>query len=297
MNKYLGLFINYIKYNKNYSKYTIDNYERDISNFNKFLKTEGINNIKDINHKIINFYLISLNKKDLAATTISRQLSSLRSYFNFLVNDEYLKVSPMLLISNPKKVKRLPNFLYYNELTSLLENINTKTPIGKRNYLIIEMLYSTGLRVSELVNIKITDIDTSNCNIKILGKGNKERIVLYGEYLSEILIDYLTIERKELLCDKDNAYLFLNKNGGQLTDRGIRLIIKKEVTNSKLDINVSPHTLRHTFATHMLNEGADILSVKELLGHSSLSSTGIYTHVTNDKLKEVYLKCHPRRRK
>ena len=200
----------------------------------------------------------------------------------------------MLLISNPKLDKKLPNFLYYDELEILLNIPDKENILGLRDSLILELLYSTGVRVSELVNIKMKDINFNEKRILILGKGNKERYVLYGNTLQELLELYLKNSREVL--NKNSEYLILNKNGEKITDRGIRLIINKILKKGELDYHVSPHTLRHTFATHMLENGADLKSVQELLGHSSMSTTQIYTHITNERLRNVYLKTHPRAR-
>ena len=193
-----------------------------------------------------------------------------------------------------KKEKKLPRFFYYNELEELFQTPRLSTPLGQRDRLILEMLYATGVRVSELVDIKTTDI--SGNEIRIVGKGNKERIVRFGEYVEDILELYLNDAYHELNLDNSD-YLFLNSHGGQLTTRGIRYILDRIISNTTLKKSISPHMLRHSFATHLLNEGCDILTVQELLGHESLTATSIYTHVTNDRLKEVYYKCHPRAKK
>ena len=224
--------------------------------------------------------------------TISRHISTLRSFYKYLVNENIISKNPMLLISNPKLDKKLPNFLYYDELEILLNIPDKETILGLRDALILEMLYSTGIRVSELINIKLKDINFSDKKILILGKGSKERYVLYGNTLKQILDLYLKNSRQKL--NKNSEYLILNKNGNKITDRGVRLIISNILKKGELDYHVSPHTLRHTFATHMLDNGADLKSVQELLGHSNLSTTQVYTHITNERLRSVYLKTHPR---
>ena len=224
--------------------------------------------------------------------TISRHISTLRSYYKYLYEEKKIKKNPMELISNPKLDKKLPNFLYYDELEILLNIPDKSTTLGIRDALILEMLYSTGIRVSELINIKMKDINRSNKKILIMGKGSKERYVLYGEVLDNLLDLYIKDSRIKL--NKNSEYLILNKNGNQITDRGIRLIISNILKKGSLDFHVSPHTLRHTFATHMLENGADLKSVQELLGHENLSTTQVYTHVTNERLRTVYLKTHPR---
>ena len=200
----------------------------------------------------------------------------------------YIKENPMKLISNPKIPQKLPKYLNYNELEEILEIPNQSTFLGLRNALILELLYSTGVRVSELVNIKLSDIDLLNKKIIILGKGNKERIVLFGNKAYELIVKYLNKR------DTDCEYLFVNNNKNTLTDRGVRYIIDNIVKKSALKFKISPHTLRHTFATHLLNNGADLKSVQDLLGHESIATTGIYTHVSIEHLRKTYLDNHPR---
>ena len=196
----------------------------------------------------------------------------------------------------PKRDKRLPKFLEYNELEEIFKVPDLNTPLGKRDSLILEMLYATGMRVGELVNIKVSDINHSNKTIKILGKGNKERLAYYNKITEKRLNDYLENGRPKLI-KKSTDYLFLNNSGDKLTTRGVELILDKTIKKTSLSKHLTPHMLRHSFATHLLNEGCDLLSVQELLGHASLSATNIYTHVTNDRIKDVYLKTHPRARK
>ncbi|MDE5888479.1 MAG: tyrosine-type recombinase/integrase, partial [Bacilli bacterium] len=215
-------------------------------------------------------------------------------FYTYLVLEEKILSNPFKLIKNPKKEKKLPNFLQPNEMTQILESLKTETPLEKRNRLIIELLYATGTRVSELVSIELNDIDTKSCEIKVTGKGSKDRIVYFGEYAKKYLEDYLTNSRPIFKTKKSSNKLFLNKDGGDLTTRSIENIVNKIVEEAALKHKISPHVLRHTFATDMLNNGADLKSVQELLGHSSLSTTQIYTHITNERLRSVYLNSFPR---
>ena len=294
MHKVLDDFIDYINYQRGYSENTMLNYKNDIIEFIDFLKENGINNFDKVDYQIVKKYLMELYNKKLSRSSVSRKLSSLRSLYKYLHNESLVDINPFSLISSPKKEKRLPKFLYNEDIEKIFNVPNTNTNLGQRDMLILELLYDTGVRVSELVNIKINDINFKDKSIRILGKGNKERIVLFGVYALDILELYIREGRVNLLNKKDNDYLILNAKGDNITSRGVRLIIDNIIKKASLSIHISPHTLRHTFATHLLENGADLLTVKELLGHSSLSSTGIYTHVTNERLRNVYLHSHPR---
>lgn len=294
MHKVLDDFIDYINYQRGYSENTMLNYKNDIIEFIDFLKENGINNFDKVDYQIVKKYLMELYNKKLSRSSVSRKLSSLRSLYKYLHNESLVDINPFSLISSPKKEKRLPKFLYNEDIEKIFNVPNTNTNLGQRDMLILELLYDTGVRVSELVNIKINDINFKDKSIRILGKGNKERIVLFGVYALDILELYIKDGRVNLLNKKDNDYLILNAKGDNITSRGVRLIIDNIIKKASLSIHISPHTLRHTFATHLLENGADLLTVKELLGHSSLSSTGIYTHVTNERLRNVYLHSHPR---
>ena len=283
---------NFYKYldSKGYSSNTISSYKKDLNQFIKFSKGKI-----DVDYSFIRSYLQFLHNKKYTNKSIARHISSLKSFYKYLTKNEIVKDNPCLLLSNPKIEKKLPNYINYNDL-EILFNIPDKDDIlGLRNLLILELLYSTGIRVSELVNIKLDDIDFDNKRIYILGKGNKERYVLFGKICNDILMEYLEKSRNKL--NKNSDYLLLNKFGNKITDRAIRMIIDDIVKKSSLKLNISPHTLRHTFATHLLNEGADLKIVQELLGHENISTTGIYTHVSNEHLRKVYLDAHPRAKK
>lgn len=288
--KYKEEFIKYITYQKKYSQKTIDSYEIDILEYLSFLDKNEKDLLK-VKYQDISAFIKELDAKHDKTTTLSRKLSALRSFYRFLINNNYTKNNPFILIKTPKKEKRLPRFFYYNELEELFKVPDLKTPLGQRDRLLLEVLYATGVRVSELVNIKITDIYRNT--VKVLGKGSKERIVYLGEYALKILEIYLK-DGYLKLNKKGSTYLFLNNNGVKLTTRGVSYLLDKIIVKTSVNKKISPHMLRHSFATHLLNEGCDILSVQELLGHESLSATSIYTHVTTDRLKEVYFKAHPR---
>lgn len=288
-------FKKYLEYELNYSMFTINGYEEEINKFLDFLKQKRIN-YKKLTNDNIREYLKYLDELKYSKNSISRNLSALRTYYKFLNTEKEILNNPFKNISNPKKDKKLPNFLNYEEINIIFDSIDTKTPLGLRNRCIIEILYDTGIRVSELVNIKIDDIDFNERTINIFGKGSKQRIVYFGDYLYDVLKDYLKNSRCYLETKKTD-YLILNSRGSKITTRGIQLIVDEVVKTSSIRHKISPHVLRHTFATHMLNGGSDIKSIQQLLGHESLSTTGVYTHITNDVLRSEYLKNHPRSKK
>lgn len=281
-------FISYIS-KKNYSINTYTSYINDLYYFYIFIKKD----LTKVTFEDIKDYLEHLNLKKEKPSSVRRKISSLKSFYKFLYKNNYMdkKDYPLTKVAYPKMEKKLPKFIYYNDLLEII-NESTKDKDGIRDRLIIEMLYATGVRVSELVNIKVNDIDFNNRRIIVLGKGNKERIVYYGEYAEEVLKEYMKTHER-----KNHNYLFVNSKGGQLTDRGVRYIIDNIMSKLSVKTHVTPHVLRHTFATDMLNNGCDIKVVQELLGHSSLKATEIYTHVTNEHLKKVYYECFPRRDK
>ena len=289
-------YLDYLQYEKNYSKYTILNYKDDIEEFIDYIESEGLE-FKDIVYSDIRFYLMYLkdNKHD-DNSSIDRKLSSLRGFYKYLANNNIVQTNVFSLVNGVKKAKKLPRFFEYNELEELFNACNLDNALGQRDRLILEMLYATGVRVGELVNIKIEDIDESSRTILILGKGNKERYVTYGDYCSEILDLYLK-EGYAKLNINNSPYLFLNSKGGRISDRGVRYILDQIIKKTSIKKNISPHMIRHSFATHLLNAGADLLSVQKLLGHESIKATQIYTHVTTDRLKEVYFKNFPRAKK
>lgn len=294
--KELNDFIKYLKINRNYSLYTIKNYELDIKDFINYCNNEK-NKINTIKYDEVKKYLLLLHNKKYKSSTISRKLSSIRSFYDYLYDKEIVDKNIFKNLPSPKKEKKLPKFVTSDDIELLFNIPDINSPLGQRNRLILEILYATGIRVGELCNIKISDIDFNNKSIRILGKGSKERIVLYGSNCEKILKNYLEDGRNILLNGKNNEYLIIGLNrNGPLSTRSVELVIDEIITKASLSKNVTPHVFRHTFATHLLNEGCDILIVKELLGHSSLDTTGIYTHVSNERLRNVYLNSHPRAR-
>lgn len=287
--KYIDDFIKYLKVVKKDSGYTLINYKDDLLELYDFC-----NDLINIDNIIVKEYLEFLYSKGLNRNSISRKLSAIRSFYNYLLRENIIEINYFKDISNPKRALVLPKYAKDDDLEIMFNSFDLNKDLEQRNRLILEMLYATGVRVGELVNIKISDIDRYNNSIKILGKGSKERVVFFGSYVSDILDLYLEDGRKKLIKNGCNDYLFINKNGGKLSDRYVREIINKVVDKCRIDYHISPHTLRHTFATDMLNAGADLMSVKELLGHSTLNTTSIYTHVSNEQIKKMYEFAHPR---
>jgi integrase/recombinase XerC len=295
VNVSLKLFIEYLQIEKNYSQYTIEHYQHDISEFIMFMSEQAIASFPDVQYSDARLYLTKLFEKKLARKTIARRISSLRSLYKFLLREEMILDNPFSLISIPKIEKRLPEFFYEEELEHLFKSCETKTPMGQRNKALLEVLYATGIRVSECCQIRLKDLDFSLSTILVHGKGSRDRYVPFGQFAKEALIQYINDGRQQLI-EKNQSHdqLFVNFRGGPLTDRGVRTILNSMIDKSSLNGKIHPHMLRHTFATHLLNKGADMRSVQELLGHAFLSSTQIYTHVTNDYLRKTYMKHHPR---
>ena len=294
--KELTAFLTYLEVQKNYSIYTRNNYQRDIEDFLTFCNDRRISYL-EITYPDAQSYLVYLyEEKNNQASSVSRKISAIRRFYQYLSNQNITQNSSFSLLKLPKKEKKLPKFFAYNELEELFCIPNQSTPLGQRDALILEMLYATGIRVSELVGIEIEDIHLVDKTIHILGKGNKERIVYFNQATANRLKKYLADGRK-ILNQEQLSFLFLNQHGGQLTTRGVEDILERIIQKTSLNKHISPHMIRHSFATHLLNEGCDLLSVQQLLGHESLSATSIYTHVTTDRLKEVYLHTHPRAKK
>lgn len=285
---YIDDFLEYLLVVKKHSDNTIINYRVDILEFFNY-NGENIN----INKEDINKYLMHLYDTNVSKSSIARKLSSLRTFYDYLLKKNIININYFKMFKNPKKERNLPKYVREDDIDKMFLVPNTRTWIGERNLLIIRMLYATGVRISELVNIKINDININDRTIKILGKGSKERIVVFGYNTKNILEEYLNRGRRKVDYHNSN-YLFLNKDGNRLSTRYIRKILDDIIYKASIEMHVSPHMLRHTFATGMLNNGADLVSVKDLLGHESLNTTSIYTHVSDDKIREIYNKAHPR---
>lgn len=288
----LDQFLRYQRVEKNASNHTVTNYQRDILQFLLF-SCDDVTAVDDVNRSMLRRYLAYLQQGGYARSSIARKLSSLRSFFRYLVREGVCSENPLQNLSTPKQEKFLPGFLYPDDCISLLQAPQDSI-LGKRDRAILELLYATGIRVSELVGLGMHDVDWRQGYVRVFGKGAKERIVPVGKPACLALEDYLNSSRQQLAKEGNERAFFLNKLGGRLSDRSVRRLIDKYVSQVAIDQHVSPHTLRHTFATHLLDNGADLRSVQELLGHASVSSTQIYTHVTKERLKKVYLQAHPR---
>ncbi|WP_349410487.1 tyrosine recombinase XerC [Pseudalkalibacillus sp. SCS-8] len=294
MEEEIRLFIEYLQIEKNCSSHTVVNYRVDIENFVDFMKQQGLDHFAAVSYVDVRAFLTTLHEKKYARKTVARKVSSLRSLYRFLLREKKLNVNPFQTASFPKKATRLPKFFYQEELEELFKVADRSTPLGQRNQALLEILYGTGIRVSECVDLSIKDIDMSIETILVKGKGRKERYVPVGSYALEALDRYLNDGRKTLMKSKIHDCLFVNYKGDPLTARGVRKILQQIIRSTSLTMKISPHMMRHTFATHLLNEGADLRAVQELLGHSQLSTTQVYTHVTKDRLKEMYNNFHPR---
>lgn len=301
MKKYIELYAFFLKNEKNYSNYTIISYRSDLIQFFNYLKLYRIlkdDKIEYVDRSVMRKYIVYLKKSDYSARSISRKISTVRSFFKFCLREGIIKVNPTINLITPKINKKLPYFLYLQEVNKLIEAPLKNTIFGIRDKAILELLYGTGIRVGELVNLNICNIDLYEKTIIVFGKGSKERILPLGNPSIRAIQEYLTsrnlFEKKIFVNKNDLEALFLNRLGGRLTTRSIRRIIIKYMKMAGLNKKISPHVLRHSFATHLLEGGADLRSVQELLGHKSLSTTQIYTHITKERLKTIYKKSHPR---
>lgn len=291
------LFIEYLQIEKNYSALTISGYTEAIEEFVRFMNIQGIDGFEEVSYQDTRIYLTEAYEKYFTRRTISKKVSALRSFYKFLLREQLVKENPFLLVSLPKQDKRIPSFLYEEELKELFTVSDVNTPLGQRNQAILELLYATGMRVSELCSLKESDLDLSMDTVLVHGKGSKQRYVPFGSYAHEALSTYLEDGRQKLKVkgkDRADSHVFLNQRGAPLTDRGVRFILTELMKKASGTLHIHPHMLRHTFATHLLNEGADLRSVQELLGHSNLSSTQVYTHVSKDSLRKTYMSHHPR---
>ena len=292
MKEVFNKYINYLEAERNVSPYTVRNYTTDLLDFFDFLKTKKIDSLKGVDRHVLRGYLSHLMEQGFVKASIARKLSAIRSFYRYLLREEMVSASPVADTS-PKLDKRLPSFLTLEEIERLLKAPDLSTPQGQRDRALLELLYASGLRVSEVVSLNLERIDLDTNEIRVWGKGSKERVVLMGKPAANALNTYLNQGRPNLLGKKGSSALFLNRYGGRLVERRVQRILEKYAKIAGIGKRVHPHMLRHTFATHLLDGGADLRVVQELLGHANLSSTQIYTHVTKSQARKVYLSAHP----
>ncbi len=302
LDEYVERFKTYLLGERNYSMNTIIAYIEDVLEFKDFLiKNKFSNSLANIKRsRVCGYFISDLEDRGFSHHSIARKISSLRTFYDFLVDEEVVEKNFFLEMHAPKLEKRLPHEVKEDEISILFGAIDKSTALGFRNYVLLDLLYSCGLRISEVCSLEIKQLDFSNSNILIHGKGSKDRYVPMHEELMEELREYITTSRTELIAKSENVKtgrLFINYKGTELTPRGVRVILNKILDDAGETFKLSPHMLRHSFATHMLNNGADLRTVQELLGHKNLSTTQIYTHVSKESLRNTYMQTHPRAKK
>jgi integrase/recombinase XerC len=293
MQKIFDRYIQYLEAERNASPYTVRNYRADLADFFKFLTKKELTLLNEVDRHVLRDYLSHLVEVGIAKASIARKLSAIRSFYRYLVREEIISENPIEQVSSPKLDKRLPSFLTREEMEKLLGAPDLSTPLGQRDRALLELLYASGLRVSELASLTPEQIDLNSNEIRVWGKGSKERMVLMGEPAAAALKSYLKEGRTKLLGKKRSQALFLNRYGQRLPARSVQRLLEGHAKKAGIGKRVHPHMLRHTFATHMLDGGADLRVVQELLGHARLTSTQIYTHVTKGQARKVYLSAHP----
>lgn len=291
--KEIQQFLLYLKHEKNASPHTINNYRRDLEQFSAYLSTRKVS-LKEIDHRVLRGFLAKLYQKQDKKSTVSRKLAAIRSLFQFCIKKKWLEDNPAKLVSTPRQDKPVPSFLSEEEMTRFLELPESDKPLDLRDKSLLELLYATGVRVSELVGINVPDVNFSDQLIRVKGKGKKERIVPFGEPARNSLQDYFRVRRTLNKGKIDEEAVFLNFRGERLTTRSVERIVAKYIRRTAMQRKVSPHSLRHSFASHLLSRGADLRVIQELLGHESLATTQKYTHLDLKRLLDVYRKNHPR---
>lgn len=288
-------YFNYLRYEKRYSEHTITSYQKDLNNWMAFLKCNDLL-FSDASYRDVRLFLQVCHDQSLARTTVGRMMSAIKMFYRFQVSEGVMSANPITLVKRGKGISTLPKFLYEQEMEALFEAVDTTDVLGVRNYALLELLYATGIRVAECCELRLSDVDLDGGMLRVFGKGGKMRYVPLGEFVVSALNEYLVKARGELARRSkiETDIIFLNHRGSMLTDRGVRDILKRLTEKTSQNMKVAPHMIRHTFATHLLNNGADLTAVGELLGHANLSSTQIYTHVSKDRLKAVYELTHPR---
>lgn len=297
MEQMVDTYMLHLKVERGLAQNTLDSYRRDLNKFTRYLRRNDVNTLDDVDRRTIMSFMEDLHNQHRAPATISRNLAAIRSLYSFLIVENLVNTNPATELDTPKIPKRLPNVMTVSQVATLLEQPNIRTPAGLRDKAMLELLYATGIRVSELVDLNIVDVNLEMGFLRCLGKGSKERIVPMGKTAIEAVGSYLQKGRGKLLRNSEEQAVFLNVHGGRLTRQGFWKILKKYVRQAGFQGDITPHTLRHSFATHLLENGADLRSVQEMLGHSDISTTQIYTQVTAIHLRDVYQQSHPRAKK
>lgn len=292
--KLIKEFIDYLSVERGLAVNTLESYGRDLRQYSQYLEQDDAGALDSATRATIVEYLLHLQRQGKATATIARRLAALKAFYQFLVRENYLEKDPTVNLESPRLEKRLPKVLTIREVELLLAQPDSTTPAGLRDRAMLELLYATGIRVSELVSLNFADVNLDLAYIRCLGKGSKERIVPLGSMAVKTTSDYLQNGRPRLIRDRNEQALFVNHHGRRLTRQGFWKIVKKYAEDARIDKEITPHTLRHSFATHLLENGADLRSVQEMLGHADISTTQIYTHITKGRLKEVYARTHPR---
>ena len=294
MNELIEEFLGYLSVERGLSKNTLISYRQDLARFFEYLKSRRIASIERVTRQMISSFMMTEKDRGLSANSVSRELACLKSFFKFLVREHKVKEDVTSVIESPKLWKKLPSTLNLEEVVSILNAPNVKDLMGMRDRATLELMYATGMRVSELINLKMDDVNMDVGFVKCLGKGSKERIVPFGKKAKESIARYLDKGRKNFLKQKVSNFLFLTRLGRPMSRQTFWKIIKKYAREARIKKDITPHSLRHSFATHILERGADLRIVQELLGHSDISTTQIYTHVSKDRLKAIHKKFHPR---
>ena len=287
-------YFNYILVEKGLAQKTIESYSRDIVRFLVFLKERGTDAIGDVDAKVLLQYLIHLRNAGLAARSRARHLVTLRGFFKFLVQEKIIEQSPALLVELPKQGQKLPDVLSQSDVERLLKAPDRTVPAGVRDAAMIELLYAAGLRVSELLMLKLQDVNLEACFTRVFGKGSKERVIPFGSYARKSLDMYIQHARPHMLKSHASTFLFVARAGNPMSRQGFWKLLKRYALKAGISKNITPHTLRHSFASHLLEGGADLRTVQVMLGHVDISTTQIYTHVARKHLKEIHEKFHPR---
>ncbi|WP_046175065.1 tyrosine recombinase XerC [Domibacillus indicus] len=291
---YTDSYFAYLQIEKNSSVHTIKSYRDDLEHFFVFMDEQQLKDLKDVTHQEARLFLTLLHEKKMARASVSRKISALRGFYRFLMRENVVEENPFLLVHRPKGAKKLPSFFYEEEMQELFSTVEGTDALSVRNRALLEVLYGTGIRVSECAGLELPDLDMRLGVLLVHGKGGKERYVPYGGFAAEAVESYLKNSRPFLMKQTAHRKLFVNFRGAPITTGGIRHVLNGLIQKASLSGKIHPHMLRHTFATHMLNNGADMRTVQELLGHASLSSTQMYTHITKEHLQHTYRNHHPR---